>query len=172
VPPAPAWISRKALCASISARNMRLNSSFRTPASSCPASRSMSRAVDSSLSLSASSSSCAASLTALLVRSISPSSLTSRARSRPSSWARSGEPQTCGSSSSRLTSSRRSFLRSYSKKPPQGDGAFLEIFERTFELTDFHGSILAAWHADYAGSRCSITNCSRRSPMYSLLSRR
>src|ERR1019366_4958157 len=41
-------------------------------------------------------------------------------------------------SSSRLTSSRRSFLRSYSKKPPQGDGTFLEIFESTLELTDFH----------------------------------
>jgi hypothetical protein len=41
-----------------------------------------------------------------------------RARSRPSSCARSGLVQTAGSSSSRLTSSRRSFLWSYSKKPP------------------------------------------------------
>src|SRR5580700_2016609 len=146
VPPAPAWMSRKALCESISPRNMRLNSSLRTPASSVLASRSISRAADSSFSLSASSSSSVASLTTLLTRSISSSSLTRRERSRPSSWARSCELQTAGSSSSRLTSSRRSFLRSYSKKPPQGDGAFLEIFERTFELADFHPTILAGRH--------------------------
>ena len=43
VPPAPAWMSRKALCESISPRNMRLNSSLRTSVSSLPASRSISR---------------------------------------------------------------------------------------------------------------------------------
>src|SRR6188768_3195152 len=99
VPPAPAWMSRKALCESISPRNMRLNSSLRTSASSLAA---------------------------------------RRARSLPSSCAFSGFCQTAGSSSSRLTSSRRSFFWSYSKKPPQGVHTFLEIFELTLQHVDFH----------------------------------
>src|SRR5579862_2338327 len=138
VPPAPAWMSRNALCASISPRNMRLNSSARTLASYFGRSRSMSLAVDSSSSASASSSSSSAERTEPETRSISASSPPSRARSRPSSWARSGWLHTAWSSSSRLTSSRRSRLRSYSKEPPQGERALLEIFKRPLELSDFH----------------------------------
>jgi hypothetical protein len=59
--------------------------------------------------------------------SISSTAAASRARSRPSSWARSWFCQTVGSSSSRATSSRRSFLWSYSKKPPKGIDTLPEI---------------------------------------------
>jgi hypothetical protein len=73
-----------------------------------------------------------------MARSISPTSALRRARSRPSSWARAGFDQMVGSSSSRATSSRRSRLRSYSKKPPERGHALAEIFELTLELIDFH----------------------------------
>ena len=62
-----------------------------------------------------------------------------RARSRPSSCARSGFDQMPGSSSSRLTSSRRSFLVSYSKKPPERADALPEVFELALERVQFHG---------------------------------
>src|SRR5688572_59265 len=137
VPPAPAWISRKALCESISPRYMRLNSSLRTSASSLAASRSISRAMDSSSSLSASSSSSAAEVTAPVASSMSTRSMVRRARSLPSSWAFSGFCQMAVSSSSRLTSSSRSFFWSYSKKPPQGVHTLLEIFELPLQLSDF-----------------------------------
>src|SRR6185436_10871948 len=139
VPPAPAWMSRKALCESISPRNMRLNSSLRTSVSSLTASRSISRAMPSSFSPSASSSSSAALVTAPVALSMSANSVVSRARSLPSSWAFSGFCQTAGSSSSRLTSSSRSFFWSYSKKPPQGTHALLQVFELTLQLAEFEG---------------------------------
>src|SRR6187399_1024614 len=138
VPPAPAWISRNALCESISPRNMRLNSSLRTSVSSLAASRSISVAMPSSFSLSARSSSSEALATAPMALSMSASSVVRRARSLPSSWAISGLFQIAGSSSSRLTSSSRSFFWSYSKKPPQGRHTFLEIFELTLQHVDFH----------------------------------
>src|SRR6185503_20972591 len=137
VPPAPAWMSRKALCESISPRNMRLNSSLRTSASSLPASRSISRTMPSSASASASSSSSEALETPPVALSMSARSVLRRARSLPSSCAFSGFCQTLGSSSSRLTSSSRSFFWSYSKKPPQGDHALLQVFELTLQLSDF-----------------------------------
>src|SRR5579862_498312 len=43
-----------------------------------------------------------------------------------------------GSSSSRLTSSNRSFLRSYSKKPPKRADALPKVFELALELIKFH----------------------------------
>src|SRR6187399_698105 len=138
VPPAPAWMSRNALCESISPRNMRLNSSLRTSVSSLAASRSISVAMPSSFSLSASSSSSEALATAPMALSMSDNSVVRRARSLPSSWAISGLFQIAGSSSSRLTSSSRSFFWSYSKKPPQGRHTFLEIFELTLQHVDFH----------------------------------
>src|SRR4029079_2854267 len=141
VPPAPAWMSRKALCESISPRNMRLNSSLRTSASSLAASRSISLAMDSSFSLSASSSSSVAEPTAAVALSMSTRSAARRARSLPSSCAFSGFCQTAGSSSSRLTSSRRSFFWSYSKKPPQGVHALLQVFELTLQLAEFEGQV-------------------------------
>ena len=61
-----------------------------------------------------------------------------RARSRPSSCARAGSDQTAGSSSSRLTSSRRSCLVSYSKKPPKGADALPKVFELALQQVDFH----------------------------------
>src|SRR6187551_3413057 len=140
VPPAPAWMSRNALCESISPRNMRLNSSLRTSVSSLAASRSISAAIPSSFSLSASSSNSEALVTAPMALSMSASSVVRRARSLPSSWAISGLFQIAGSSSSRLTSSSRSFFWSYSKKPPQGRHTFLEIFELTLQHVDFHGA--------------------------------
>src|SRR6188508_3193453 len=139
VPPAPAWMSRNALCESISPRNMRLNSSLRTSTSSLPASRSISRAMPSSSSPSASSSSSLALATPPLALSMSTRSAVRRARSLPSSWAFSGFCQTVGSSSSRLTSSSRSFFWSYSKKPPQGAHTLLQVFELTLQLADFDG---------------------------------
>src|SRR3977135_3376664 len=138
VPPAPAWMSRNALCESISPRNMRFSSRCRTSASRRCASRSMSRAALSSPSARASSRSSAASPMPLVARSISPPSLARRARSRPSSCARAGFDQTAGSSSSRATSSSRSRLRSYSKKPPQRRNTFTQILEVALELIDFH----------------------------------
>src|SRR4029078_13187055 len=51
----------------------------------------------------------------------------------------SGFCQTLGSSSSRLTSSSRSFFWSYSKKPPQGAHTLLQVFELTLQLADFDG---------------------------------
>src|SRR5215469_6523650 len=138
VPPAPAWMSRKALCTSISPWNMRLSSRCRTSDSRRCASFSMSRAAGSSPSASASSSSSTASEIPLVVRSMWPTSWLSRARSRPSSCARAGLDHTAGSSSSRPTSSRRSCLRSYSKKPPERVDAFTEVLELAAELIDFH----------------------------------
>src|SRR5688572_23594547 len=137
VPPAPAWMSRKALWESISPRNMRLNSSLRTSVSSLAASRSISRAMPSSFSLSASSSSSEADVTAPVALSMSARSVVRRARSLPSSCAFSGFCQTAGSSSSRLTSSSRSFFWSYSKKPPQGVHSLLQVFELTLQLSNF-----------------------------------
>ena len=80
----------------------------------------------------------AASSMPLVVRSMSASSALSRARSLPSSCAFSGSGQMAGSSSSRLTSSSRSFLRSYSKKPPKRGDTLAEVFEMPLELIDFH----------------------------------
>src|SRR5579864_2032371 len=138
VPPAPAWMSRNALCASISPRNMRRSSRRRTCSSNCWASPSISRAAVSSPSLTASSSSSPASPMPAVARSISATSALKRARSRPSSWARAGFDHTAGSSSSRATSSSRSCLRSYSKKPPERAHAIGKILELASELIDFH----------------------------------
>src|SRR6185312_2001527 len=132
-------MSMKALCESISPLNMRFNSSLRTRPSRVAASLSISRAAASSFSLSASSSSSAASAMALPAPSSSSISALSFARSRPSSCALSGFCQMAGSSSSRLTSSSRSFLVSYSKKPPERAGALPEVFELALEQIRFHG---------------------------------
>ncbi len=67
VPPAPAWMSMKALWESISPWNMRFNSSLRTRSSRPAASFSISAATLASFSASASSSSSSASEMALLV---------------------------------------------------------------------------------------------------------
>src|SRR5690606_27646745 len=133
-------MSRKQECESISPGNMRWNSSFFTCCSMVPISRSTSRTVDSSFSSTASVNSSSASFRPLAMRSSVPTMLSRRARSRPSSCARSGVFQMAGSSSSRLTSARRSLLRSYSKKPPERLAARIEVFERSAELIDFHGT--------------------------------
>ena len=139
VPPAPAWMSRNALCESISPRNMRLNSSCARRASSAATSRSMSARRRLRRSLRARSSSSPASVKpvgdAVERRcDLRPGA----ARSRPSSCAFSGLFQIAGSSSSRLTSSSRSFLLSYSKKPPERVDALPEVFERALEQIEFH----------------------------------
>src|SRR5687768_15806022 len=138
VPPAPAWMSRNALCESIWPGNMRLNSSCLTSRSSVARSRSTDCAVDSSFSSTARFNSSPASLRPLVTRSSVPTTCSRRARSRPSSCALSGVFQIAGSSSSRLTSVSRSLLVSYSKKPPQRFIALGEVFERTTNLIGFH----------------------------------
>src|SRR6185295_2468957 len=98
-----------------------------------------SRAMPSSFSASASSSNSDAEVTAPVDLSMSASSVVRRARSLPSSCAFSGFCQMAGSSSSRVTSSSRSFFWSYSKKPPQGVHALLQVFELTLQLAEFEG---------------------------------
>ena len=118
VPPAPAWMSRKALCASISPRNMRLQlerAHLRFPGaprrSRCRARRA------SSFSLSASSR-ISARIVDRLAGALELRDLAlRRARSRPSSCARSGLDHKPGSSSSRATSSRRSFFDRIQRNP-------------------------------------------------------
>ncbi len=156
VPPAPAWMSRNALCESISPGNMRLNSrrltspsSLRRSASSPPQSRIVLLAL-------ASSSSSEASRSPVRSRSSVPTSASSRARSRPSSWARSGVFQILGSSSSRVTSSRRSFRVSYSKIPPEGVRALLQVFDRALQRVHFHCSHRVA------GRSASLQGSNRR----------
>ena len=119
VPPAPAWMSRKALCESISPRNMRLSSRWRTSLSrrsrvaldvargrlvvlrlgQLEQLRGVRDALGGAVDLAD---------RAGEARALAPELLRARRDS----------DQTAGSSSSRATSSRRSFLRSYSKKPP------------------------------------------------------
>src|SRR5882672_8205247 len=138
VPPAPAWISTKALCESISPGNIRANSSFWMVASSGPRSFSTAASVPASPSSSASSASAAASLRPPVRRSSVSTVCSSRARSRPNSCALSGFVQIAGSSSSRRTSSSRSFLLSYSKVPPESDRALFKVLQVALELGDFH----------------------------------
>ena len=117
VPPAPAWMSRNALCASISPGNMRLNSSVASSPSTRPGPARPSapwprrrrprpcRAVRRPRSGRGHA----------VERADHASSLV---RSRPSSCARSGFDQTAGSSSSRRTSVRRSRLAHVVKGTP------------------------------------------------------
>ena len=147
VPPAPAWMSRNALCESIWPGNMRLNSSCLTSRSSTATSRSTACAVDSSFSSTARFSNSPASFRPLVTRSSVFTTCSRRARSRPSSCALSGVFQILGSSSSRVTSVSRSLLLSYSKKPPQRRVALGQVFEGTAELVGFHGGGGGSWGA-------------------------
>ena len=108
VPPEPACMSRNALCESIFPANMRRNSScsssFVTP---CTWPMTSAIVLESS-SARASSCSSSASSSDLATRFSVATMASSSARSRPKFCARSGSDQTFGSSSSRLTSSRRS----------------------------------------------------------------
>src|SRR5882672_5591560 len=144
VPPAPAWMSRNALCASISPGNMRANSSFLSVDSRGARSFSTAARVPASPSSSASSVSAAASLSPPVRRSSVSTVCSRRARSRPNSWALSGLFQIAGSSSSRRTSSSRSFLASYSKVPPERHGTLFEVLQVALELGDFHGRAMLA----------------------------
>ena len=139
VPPAPAWMSRKALCESISPREHALELEVTHLAL---------QALRVALDVArrrfvvfrfGQLEQLRGVRHPLVVRSISPTSALRRARSRPSSCARAGLDHTAGSSSSRATSSSRSCLRSYSKKPPERGETLAEIFELTLELIDFHG---------------------------------
>jgi len=100
VPPAPAWMSRKAPRGSISPGNMRESSSLRTRSSSFVVSLTISENPASSLSASTSVRSSAASERPLPSWSSSVMVDSSRARSRPSVCAFSGAFQTAGSASS------------------------------------------------------------------------
>src|SRR5579863_921344 len=142
VPPEPAWMSRNALWESISPENMRRNSISATSCSMRSTSRTTSpKALSSPSSTKSSSNSPESSRPReSLSRVVTTSSR--RARSRPSSWARSGLSQTLGFSSSRLTSWRRSRFESYSKIPPEGVGTPFEVDDLVSYRIDFHPRIL------------------------------
>ena len=119
VPPDPAWISTKALQASISPENIRRNSRPTTSVSRSFKSSIILFILSSSSSSTDISSSSSASFKPLSSSSMVTTIFSSRERSCPSFCAFSGLSHMPGCSSSRLTSSNSSLRRSKSKIPPK-----------------------------------------------------
>ena len=112
VPPAPAWMSKKALLGSAGLLNMRRNSSFSMSAARLVASLSMVIRPASSFSSLLMSNNSRLSDSSWVKRPRTSTMSSSDFFSRPSSWAFLGSFQTLGSSSEALTVLRRSNLAS------------------------------------------------------------
>ena len=145
VPPAPAWISRKALHGSASWLNMRRNSRSSMVLTNDLVSVSIVAKPSSSPSALLISKSSVLSASSCVRRVSVTTTPSSNFFSRPSSWAFFGSSQTLGSSREALTVLKRSDLASKSKIPPKFDGTNCEVGQSGANEVDafcFHGALL------------------------------
>src|SRR5438045_3878611 len=139
VPPAPAWMSMKQLFGSSGLENMRRNSRDATSRPSFSISAEILESVASSPSARASSNSSRASERPPSTRSSVATTASRDFFSLPSSCARWGLSQSFGSSSSRLSASRRFFFASKSKIPPQFGRPYLQVGDGGGDLVEVLG---------------------------------